>query len=244
MRARTRAGRLAALDAWVCHERPGVLRPGGLALDVGFGLEPVTTVEWAATLRAVQPGFRVVGVERDAARVDAAPDIEVVQGDFASLASLGPACVVRAMNVARGYREDEVPAIHAALGAALEDGGLALEGSTDTEGHVTCAWLITKRGGELVKDALLFHTDFTRGFSPWLLRDVLPRDLRRNVRPGTAIHALLDAWAQAVDAAGPGRSPRERFEDSVPAVAVHGLEARPWELAHGYARWRVSAPST
>lgn len=237
VRARTRAGRLAALDAWVCHERAAVLRPGGVVLDVGFGAEPVTTLELAAAVRAVEPGLEVVGVERDAARVREAEGVRLVHGAFASLAALGPACLVRAMNVLRGYREEDVPAIHAALGAAAGDGGLVLEGSADTDGHVMTAWVLTKRGGALSRDALLLHTDFARGFSPWLFRDWLPRDVRRRVKPGEPVHALLSAWAAAVDALGPGREPRERFEASVDAVA--GLEASAWERANGYARWRV-----
>lgn len=241
MRGRTRAGRLAALDAWVCHERAEVLRAGGVVLDVGFGVEPVTTLELAAAVRAVEPGLAVVGVERDASRVRPVPGVRLVQGDFASLAALGPACLVRAMNVVRGYREDEVPAIHAALGAATADGGLVLEGSTDTEGHVMAAWVLSKRGGALVRDALLVHTDFSRGFSPWLFRDWLPRDLRRRVKPGAPVHGLLSAWAAAVEALGPGVPARARFEDSLEAMRAHGLEATAWERANGYARWRPAA---
>lgn len=238
VRARTRPGRLAALDAWVCHERASVLRLGGPVLDVGYGAEPVTTLELAAAVRAVAPGLEVVGVERDAARVTAVEGVRLVHGDFGALAALGPACLVRAMNVLRGYREDEVPAIHAALGAATAEGGLVLEGSADTEGHVTAAWVLAKRGGALVREALLFHTDFSRGFSPWLFRDWLPRDLRRRVKPGEPVHALLSAWAGAVEALGPGLAPRARFDGILAAMAAHGLEATDWERAHGFARWR------
>jgi hypothetical protein len=242
VRARTRAGRLAALDAWVCHERAELLRPSGLVVDVGFGLEPVTTQELASAVRAVQPSLRVVGVERDASRVLPADGVEVVQGDFASLVRLGPACLVRAMNVLRGYREDEVPAIHAALGAALDEGGVLLEGSTDVEGHVAAAWLFSKSGGALGRPTLLVHTDFSRGFSPWLFRDVLPRDLRRRVKPGEAVHALFSAWADAVDSAGAGRTPQARFAGSLDAVP--GLEATAWERAHGFARWQPPMKSS
>jgi hypothetical protein len=241
VRARTRAGRLAALDAWVCHERAEVLQPGGVVLDVGFGAEPVTTLELAAAVRRCQPALRVVGVERDAARVGRADGVALVQGDFASLAALGPACLVRAMNVLRGYRDDEVPAIHAALGAATADGGLVLEGSADSEGQVTAAWVFAKQGGALVREALLLHTDFSRGFSPWLFRDWLPRDLRRRVRPGAPVHGLLSAWAGVVAAQGAGRTPRVRWVESLDAMRAHGLEATAWERAHGYARWNARA---
>jgi hypothetical protein len=226
VRPRTRAGRLASLDAWLCAEAPELLDGRGAIVDFGFGLTPVTTLELAQTVRAVNPALRVVGVEREAhAEV---PGLELVVGDTAAL---GPISVLRAMNVVRGYREDEVDALHVALGAGVIDGGLVLEGSTDTEGHVTVTWLLRKRAGALVREALLFHTDFTRGFSPWLFRDWLPRDLRRRATPGTPIHTLLSNWNARVV----GESPRERFESSLQG----DVESTDWERAHGFARWRL-----
>lgn len=130
----------------------------------------------------------------------------------------------------RGYREEEVEEIHAALGAGLVEGGLLLEGSTDTEGHVTVVWVMRRRAGALVREALLFHTDFTRGFSPWLFRDWLPRDLRRRAQPGTAIHSVLAGWDLQVSKLT--SEPRERFVASVRGVVVASV----WELAHGFAR--------
>jgi hypothetical protein len=154
-----------------------------------------------------------------------------VKGDFSSCATLGPTSVLRAMNVLRGYREEEVDPIHTALGAGLVEGGLLMEGSTDTEGHVTVAWLLRKTGATLVREALLFHTDFSRGFSPWLFRDWLPRHLRRSVKPGTAIHDLFSRW-EARAAATRTTDPRERFLASL----GDDVEATPWECEHGFAR--------
>ena len=138
------------------------------------------------------------------------------------------------MNVLRAYREDELPPIRAALLAPLAEGGLLLEGSTDTEGHVTAVHLV--RAGRSAP-ALLLHTDLARGFSPWLFRDVLPRDLRRSVKPGQPIHTALASWARAVDALGEGRTPRERL--ALPRLPF--LEASDWEREHGYLRLRLDA---
>jgi hypothetical protein len=190
----------------------------------------VTTKELARAVRARHPGLRVVGVERTARPAE--PDVELVAGDFASCAGLGPTAVVRAFNVLRGYREEEVAPAREALGAGLVEGGLLLEGSTDTEGHVTTAWLLRRRGGQLLNEALLFHTDFTRGFSPWLFRDWLPRDLRRGVKPGTPVFALLEAWEARAKAGGEA-DPRARFLSSLDAP----LAATAWERANGFARW-------
>ena len=229
VRPRTRPGRLAALDAWLVANEAPLLDGRGSILDVGYGESPVTTLELALCVRAVNPSLRVVGLERQPATSD---ELELIAGDFKTCATLGPTAVVRAMNVLRGYREEEVPAIHQALGAALVEGGLVLEGSTDTEGHVTVATLLRRRGSELVREALLFHTDFTRGFSPWLFRDWLPKDLRRRAQPGTAIHGLLSRWDDRARAVG-GDDPRARFVASVQGM----LEATSWELDHGFARW-------
>jgi hypothetical protein len=220
---------LAALDAWLVHSCPELLDGRGLIVDFGYGESPITTLELAEAI-----GRPVTGIEqtvslslRGGERVGER-GCHFLEGDFATCATLGPTSVVRAMNVLRGYREEEVPALHEALGAALIEGGLLLEGSTDTEGHVTVVGLMRKRSGHLRREALLFHTDFSRGFSPWLFRDWLPRDLRRSVRPGTAIHSLLSTWDSQVQ----GDGPRERF-----AASVYGVvEATAWELAHGFAR--------
>lgn len=229
VRPRTRPGRLAALDAWLCAEGRALLDGRGAVVDVGYGLSPATTLELARAVRAVTPSLRVVGVERAAA--PPVEGVELLAGDFSTCASLAPCAVVRAMNVVRGYREEEVPAIHEALGAGLVEGGLVIEGSTDTEGHVTVAHLLRRKTGRLVREALLFYTDGARGFSPWLFRDWLPRDLRRRATPGSAVHGFLEAWAAAVR----GDEPRARFLAALDAVPH--LAATAWERSHGFARW-------
>lgn len=221
VRPRTRAGRLSALDAWLVAERPSLVTAGSTLIDFGFGESPVTTEEWAESA----PGCRVIGID---ARPAVSPHVELVVGDFDACSQFGPVSVVRAMNVVRAYREDEVETIRAQLAASVIDGGLVIDGSSDTEGHVLSAWLLRKRGSTLVKEALLFHTDFSRGFSPWLFRDWLPRDLRRSVKPGTAIHEALTNWnSRAV-----GEGPRERFSNSL----GENVTASAWERDAGYCR--------
>ena len=250
VRARTRAGRLAALDAWVVRDEQKPLAPalspwgeGAMAIDVGFGDSATTTLELARAVRAVNPDLRIVGVDRDASRVASAqtsvePGVSFVAGGFAELAALGPACLVRAVNVLRAYREDEVPAIHELLGAPLIEGGLVVEGSSDVDGAVTVVHLLRKTAGALVREALLFHTDFSRGFAPWLFRDWLPRDLRRRVRPGEPMHGFLSVWSAAFEATRT-RDPAEDFVASATRLAtqLEGVSTDAWCLEHGYLRW-------
>lgn len=229
MKARTRPGRLRALDAWVAHCAPELLDGRGALVDVGFGQTPVTTEEWARSA----PDARVVGLDVHAAE---SRGVELHVGGFGDVQRFAPVAVVRAMNVLRGYREDEVAPARAQLLDALMPGGLLLEGSSDTDGQVLVVHVARKPPLPAGWSArmLLFQTDFSRGFSPWLFRDWLPRELRRGVKPGTPIHALLTEW----NARTHGATPRERFENSLAAPLLW----TEWERANGFARWGLPAP--
>lgn len=245
-RGRTAPGRLRALDDYLLlAEEPLLRAPGDAAfVDVGFGEHPTTLLESAAALRAIAPGLPFVGLERDPARAAAAlplqdPRTRFVEGGFDALPSLGPARIVRAMNVLRTYREEDIAPAHALLGAPLIEGGLLLEGSSDPKGAILTAHLLRRRHGALHPDGLLFFTDFSHGFAPLLFRDWLPRDLRRRVRPGEPIHALLQAWTDAwsqIRAAHP--EPRAAFSASVLALAQTHPEVDVRWHARGYVRFQ------
>ena len=133
------------------------------------------------------------------------------------------------MNVLRGGPVTETAEAHRALGAPVVNGGLVVEGSCDTDGQVTVAHLLRKRGGELHREGLLFHTTFERGFSPWLFRDWLPSDLRRTTTPGTPMFELLRLWhARFETTLGPLQN---RFVESLADLPQLTL----WEP--GGARW-------
>lgn len=225
MKIRTSAGRLRSVDAWLAHAERSLL--SGPLIDFGFGLSPVTTQEWAATTDA-----RVIGIDRKPhPQVDG---VELHVGGAESCAAFAPITIVRAMNVLRGYQEQEVEHARVMLGAPLIEGGVLVEGSTDIEGHVMAAWILRKRAGALLRESLLMWTDFSRGFSPWLFRDVLPRDVRRNVKPGSELFALFTEW----EARCRGENPRERFESSI----APPLLSDAWERANGFVRWSRVLP--
>lgn len=251
-RGRTAPGRLAALDAWVCHaERALLLRDDGAwaaapFVDLGLGDTPATTLEAAAALRAVRPDLAVVGVDHDPARVAAAlpfagAGTTFVVGGFDPAGP--PARLIRAFNVLRQYPPAELPAIHARLGAGLLPGGLLLEGTSDATGGVLVSHLLRAGpDGILHREGLVFHTDFSRGFAPLLFRDRLPRDLRR-VAPGTALFAFFAAWNAAWNearAALPDAPDAARFAASLTGLAarIPGIDLDPWLVAHGHLAWR------
>lgn len=253
-RGRTSPGRLRGLDAYLLHEERGLLaREEGpwaraAVVDVGFGEHPWTTLDSARAFRTVHPALPVVGVDLDPERVASAGEhadalTEFRHGGFSLPLRPGETVrLIRVMNLLRGYRSEDVPGVHQTLGDALLEGGLLVEGSSDTPGAVLAAHLLRRGPEGLVREALLFHTDFSRGFAPVLFRDWLPRDLRRRVKPGEPIHSFFAHWTGAWEdarSAGP-LSPPEAFRASVLGLAerVEGLVTEPWLLEHGYVLWR------
>jgi hypothetical protein len=253
-RGRTSRSRLRALDAYLCwSERALLERQDGpwreaAFVDVGFGEHPWTTLESAALFRELNPTLPVIGVEVDAGRASAAARHEDALThfrhggfDWASTARQ-PARLVRAMNILRQYRAEDVGAAHAELGQALLPGGLVVEGSTDVHGGITVAHLLRRTPEALTREALLFHTDFHQGFAPLLFRDWLPRDLRRRVQPEEPIHAFFAAWTEAWQQAREHGAwePRAAFQESVRRLAgfTGGVSTDTWLLERGYLRWQ------
>ncbi|MEL6178129.1 MAG: class I SAM-dependent methyltransferase, partial [Myxococcota bacterium] len=106
-------------------------------VDLGCGERPWTTVESAARFREVWPGLPVVGVEIHPGRVAAAQAwsdgtrTRFVEGGF-ELGAVGHRVrLLRAMNVLRQYRPEDVAKAHAQMGARLVEGGLLVEGTCD-----------------------------------------------------------------------------------------------------------------
>ena len=212
-------------------------------MDLGIGGNPWTTLELARAVRE-RFGREVVGVDHDpdvvaGALRQAEPGVTFVEGSFDLPDEARPALVIRAMNVLRDYGPADVQPAHERLGASLVDGGLLVEGSCGSRGEVLCAWLVRRIGPSLVREGLLFSTDFSRGFGPLQFRDRLPRDLRGTVKAGTPVGDLLDAWTAAVDASG-ARTARQRFVDGAERLAASrtDVDRRPDEWAEGYLVWR------
>lgn len=253
IRGRTAPARLRALDVYLHHSERSLLERNDGAfrdaafIDFGFGEHPWTTLESASLFRQVNPELCVVGVEREPHRVDGArghADARTVfrLGGFDSLIDLGGAArLVRAMNVLRGYAPDEVPLLHERLGAPLITGGLLIDGTSDETGALVTAHLLRKTGSGLMREALLFSTDFTRGFAPIQFRDWLPKDLRRSVKPGSAIHAFFARWTGAwKEARAAGQdAPARAFAESAAGLRAQGEPIRDdrWLEQNGFLVW-------
>jgi hypothetical protein len=232
-RGTTAPRRLRRVDRWLVAAHPRVVgTPRLLAVDLGFGARPFTTLELAARLRRVNPGARVVGLEIDPERVAAAAPYRTVDVEFAvggfELAGRRPH-LVRALNVLRQYDEGDVPDAWASMTAALAPPGLVVEGTCDEAGRLG-AWVALGPAGPT---SLTLAVDLA--MAPSVVAARLPKALiHRNVE-GEPIHDLLraldDAWHRAAALSTFGR--RQRFAAAAAAVRRDG-----WPVLDGPGRWR------
>jgi hypothetical protein len=232
-KTRTARGRLAWLDRLLCQSG-AVSLEGALLVDVGFGDEPFTTLEWAAHVAAA--GARVIGIEQNPAHVAraqshlmaATPTLCLRTGGFDLVESLGEnrcARVIRVANVLRAYPEHDVKQAWLMMARSLEENGLLIDATCDREGHVGTALWLRRCQQRLVPERLFFSTDGTRGFAPLLFRDTLPRVYRRRAKPGTPIDAFFRQWMDAwriAHAASPEGAFRSAVEPIPDLSAVDG----------------------
>jgi hypothetical protein len=236
-RGTTNPNRLRRVDTWIVATLAGPLRAAAdpLVIDLGYGCRPVTTVELRSRLAAVRPDVRVVGLEIDPARVDAAlpaadpPWLTFRRGGF-ELADLRPV-LVRAMNVLRQYDESEVDPAWALLRSRLAAGGLVVEGTCDELGRLA-SWVTVDSAGprSLTLAASLSTLD-----RPGTFAERLPKALIHHNVPGEPVHGFLAALDHAWAAGAPYSAfgPRQRWRHTVEAVRAAG-----WPVLDRPARWR------
>jgi hypothetical protein len=218
--------------AWQAAEHPVVV-------DLGYGADPVTTVELLARLRRVRPDVAVVGVEIDPARVAvaqgwAADGLTFVRGGFeVPLADGRRPVVVRAFNVLRQYDEVDVGPAWAMVRERLAPGGVLIDGTCDELGRRATWIAVSQDAGPLSLTLSLRLTGLT---APSEVAERLPKALiHRNV-PGERVHAFLKAldasWARAAPLSVHGA--RQRF-----VAAVRDVRDRGWPVLGTAARWRL-----
>ncbi|MCG8914193.1 class I SAM-dependent methyltransferase [Actinokineospora sp. PR83] len=252
-RGTTNPNRLRRVDRWLTGS-PAVrtrlaATPDPLVVDLGYGATPVTTVELAARLRAVQPDVRVLGLEIDPERVAAAapaadpPRLDFRRGGF-ELAGARPV-LLRAFNVLRQYTEAEAVAAWDIMLTRLAPGGLLVEGTCDEIGR-RCCWVALAVDGPLTLTLSCLPSGIEK---PSDLAERLPKALiHRNV-PGERVHDLLAAldacWATAAAFAPFG--PRARWVESVRLLAAEGWpvldDRRRWRLGEVTLDWAAVAPA-
>lgn len=216
-----------------------------MVVDLGYGRLPVTTMELAARLRAVQADVRVVGVEIDPERVvtDRA-GVEFRLGGF-ELAGLRPV-LVRAFNVLRQYSEDAVADAWQTMQGNLAPGGVVLDGTCDELGRLG-SWVLLDGTRPLT---LTLACDPGAIERPSDLAERLPKVLIHHNVPGQPIHRLLQAADRAwATTAGHGVfGPRVRWRAMLDLLAAEGFPVEPprRRIRDGVLTvpWAAVAPST
>ncbi len=155
-RGKTARNRLRRVDTFLALHDPGLLRredgpfAGAWFVDLGYGSEPVTTLESAWRLRRINPALPVLGVEIDPERVAAAQPFVDELTDFRlggfnlplrsrADGSSETVRAIRAFNVLRQYEEGEVAGAWQTMARGLLPGGLLIEGTSEPFGRVWVA---------------------------------------------------------------------------------------------------------
>jgi hypothetical protein len=250
-RGTTAPNRLRRVDRWLTATAAPLLRgapDSSLAVDLGYGAYPVTTVELACRLWAVRPDLRVLGLEIEPGRVEAAAPfrrdgLDFQLGGFELAVGADP-LIIRAFNVLRQYDEAEVAPVWARLTSRLAPHGLLIEGTCSENGRVA-SWVDLRREGPR---SLTFAAQLRSLESPLVFAERLPKALiHRNV-PGEPVHAFLAAWERAWLRAAPigAFGARQRWIAAAETMAgMYRLPARHdrWRLGEFTVPWDVVAPA-
>jgi hypothetical protein len=245
------------VDTWLVRYDPALLRRQGKAgewswfVDLGFGAEPLTTLQSASILRRVNPQLPILGVEIDPERVTTALSFsdELTQfrvGGFNLPLETGESVrAIRAFNVLRQYEEKQAAEATLLLIRQVQPGGLLIEGTSDPFGRVWTANILrrSKPEGTITHrvEGLLLSTNFHSGFDPAMFQPVLPKNLIHHMLPGEPIFEFFETWKACARETVSFRSLglRQWFAASAKALQQHGvsIDARPRFLRAGYLLW-------
>ena len=191
-------------------ERRGVA--DSLFVDLGYGFDARTTLESAARFRRVNPDLKILGVEIDKERVEAALpfaddktffrlggfNLPLTDGEHVRL--------IRAFNVLRQYEEKDFAPAYERLAQHVLPGGLMIEGTSNPFGSIWCANVarrtlesdsLLSNIGDWRIEALVFSTNFRMGFDVEEFQTILPKNLIHHVVPGEPIYDFFEAWKQS-----------------------------------------------
>jgi len=227
-RGKTTSNRLRRVDNFILLYEPSLLtRTDGLFVDLGYGFDARTTLESAARFRRVNPDLRILGVEIDKERVEAA----LPYADDKTFFRLGgfnlplkkgeTVRLIRAFNVLRQYEEKDFIPAYEKLAQYVLPGGLMIEGTSNPFGSIWCANVVRKtldsdslssnakdvwrfalksRQSEIRDwrlEALVFSTNFRSGFDVEEFQTILPKNLIHRVIKGEPLYDFFEAWKRA-----------------------------------------------
>jgi len=230
-----------------------------LFVDLGYGFDARTTLESAARFRRVNPDLRILGVEIDKERVEAA----LPYADDKTFFRLGgfnlplkdseTVRLIRAFNVLRQYEEKDFIPAYERLAQYVLPGGLMIEGTSNTFGSIWCANVVRKKldsdrsqASEVQShwnfEALVFSTNFRSGFNVEEFQTILPKNLIHRVVKGEPIFDFFEAWkrAAAETSAAKAYGSKQWFALAAENLARKGFKIdlhRKW-LSKGWMIWK------
>jgi hypothetical protein len=252
-RGKTASNRLRRVDSFILLYEPSLLtRTDSLFVDLGYGFDPRTTLESAARFRRLNPDLKILGVEIDRERVEAALpfaddktffrlggfNLPLREGERVQL--------IRAFNVLRQYEEKDFAPAYERLAQYVLPGGLMIEGTSDPFGSIWCANLARRmEKGSWKMEALVFSTNFRLGFDVEEFQTTLPKNLIHRVVVGEPIHDFFEAWKEsaAETSSMKGYGSREWFVASAKSLSRKGFRIRLHKklLSKGWMIWEHSS---
>lgn len=152
----TSVNRLRQVDNFVRIEFAYLFRSNNpIFVDVGFGENPVTTIESYRRFRFINPDIKVIGVEIDNKRLQSAKPYEQTRVEFRlggfnlPLYKEEKANVIRCYNVLRQYPESDFQPSIVILSNYLIDGGILIEGTSDQFGRLVSFNIFYKLRNEI-----------------------------------------------------------------------------------------------
>lgn len=253
-RGKTAANRLRRADNFILLYEPSLLsRTDGcfadsLFVDLGYGFDARTTLESAARFRRANPNLKILGVEIDKERVEAACPFADDKtffrlGGFNLPLHAGEHVrLIRAFNVLRQYEEQDFAPAYERLAQYVLPGGLMIEGTSTPFGQMWATNIVRKmESGKWNLEALVFSTNFHLGFDVEEFQTILPKNLIHRVVKGEAIHDFFEAWKRSAKETSSVKTfgAKRWFSAAAEALAGKGYKVNVQRkfLARGYLVW-------
>lgn len=217
-RGKTATNRLRRVDNFILLYEPALLTrtdnlfADSLFVDLGYGFDPRTTLESAMRFRKLNPNLKILGVEIDKERVEAAQPF----ADDKTFFRLGGfnlplqpnehVRLIRAFNVLRQYEEKDFMPAYEKLAEYVLPNGLMIEGTSNPFGSIWVANLARKiendvlslsKGAKWKMEAVVFSTNFRLGFEAEEFQTILPKNFIHHVVKGEVIYDFFQDWKQA-----------------------------------------------
>ena len=255
-RGKTASNRLRRVDHFILLYEPALLtRMDGqfadsLFVDIGYGFDARTTLESAARFRRLNPNLKILGVEIDKERVEAALPFADDKTYFRlggfnlPLAAGEHVRLIRAFNVLRQYEEEVFAPAYERLAEYVLPGGLMIEGTSTPFGSIWAANLVRKmENGKWNFEALVFSTNFRLGFDVEEFQTILPKNLIHHVVKGQPVYDFFEAWktAAAETSAMKIYGAKQWFMAAAESLAGRGFPVvtqRKW-LGKGFLIWKL-----